>query len=218
VNYAVQTQSANQVLFAHYDMVQAEINWARNIEPYNTADYPTIQLYNNYFGGSMAGIVFQTIRESKALAYSTYALIPTPNSKEYPFTYRAYVGTQADKLDDAIRSMNELINTTPDAEKTLAAAKVSIKKDIETDRVMDENVIFTYLAAKRLGLDYDIRKNVYNQIDNIGYAEVKKYADQYIAGKPYTYCIVASDKRVKTDDLKKYGEVKVLTLQEIFGY
>jgi len=47
---------------------------------------------------------------------------------------------------------------------------------------------------------------------------VKKFHDQELANKPYTYCVVASDKRVSMDDLKKFGDVKVLTLEEIFGY
>jgi predicted Zn-dependent peptidase len=31
-----------------------------------------VTVFNNYFGGGMGSIVFQTIRESKALAYSTF--------------------------------------------------------------------------------------------------------------------------------------------------
>ena len=38
------------------------------------------------------------------------------------------------------------------------------------------------------------------------------------AGKAYTYCVVASAKKINPDELKKEGELKVLTLEEIFGY
>ena len=48
--------------------------------------------------------------------------------------------------------------------------------------------------------------------------DVKHFHQQEIAGKAYTYCVVASQKRIKMDDLKKRGDVKVLTLEEIFGY
>ena len=63
----------NQVYFANYDMVQSEIRWIRNSGAYNPAEAAKVNLFNSYFGGGMGSIVFQTIRESKALAYSTYA-------------------------------------------------------------------------------------------------------------------------------------------------
>jgi predicted Zn-dependent peptidase len=40
-----------------------------------------VNLFNNYFGGGMGSVVFQTIRESKALAYSTYSYFSLPGKK-----------------------------------------------------------------------------------------------------------------------------------------
>jgi predicted Zn-dependent peptidase len=218
-SYAIRQQNSNEVLFADYDMVQAEINWVRNAGPYNVAQTPIVNLFNSYFGaGGMSGVVFQTIRESKALAYSTFAVYNTPAKKEDPYTFRAYVGTQADKLNEAVAAMNELINDLPKGDKLVNDSKLAIKKDIETDRVTDDAVIFNYLAAKRLGNNTDIRRDVYSRVDALSFDDLKKFAADYIAGKPYTYCIVASEKRVNPDDLKKYGEVKNLSLTEIFGY
>lgn len=217
--YTMQQQTTNQVLFANYDMVQAEIRWVKNIDVYDPSQTTTIDLFNNYFGaGGMSGIVFQTIRESKALAYSTFAVYQKPQKKENPFSFIAYVGTQADKMNDAIKSMNELINDLPKADKLFADSKTAIKKDIESDRVVDENVIFNYLAAQRLGLDYDIRKKTYESVDKMTFDDIKDFTRSKISGKPYTYCIVASEKKVNIDDLKQYGEVKRLSLEEIFGY
>ena len=65
-------QTKNQVLFTDYEMVQAETRWIRNTNTYNPAENTVISVFNNYFGGGMGSLVFQTIRESKALAYSTY--------------------------------------------------------------------------------------------------------------------------------------------------
>ncbi|MDI9364642.1 MAG: insulinase family protein [Flavobacterium sp.] len=212
-------QNSNQVLFANYDMVQAEIRWIKNLDAYDAAKNTTIDLFNNYFGGGgMSGIVFQTIRESKALAYSTFAVYSKPQKKENPYSFIAYVGTQADKLNDAVKSMNELINDLPQADKLFADAQTAIKKDIESDRITDESVIFNYLAAQRLGLDYDIRKKTYAEVDKLTFEDIKTFTKKEISSKPYTYCVVASEKKVNVDDLKQYGEVKKLSLEEIFGY
>ncbi|MCU0340076.1 MAG: hypothetical protein MUE30_09330, partial [Spirosomaceae bacterium] len=58
----------------------------------------------------------------------------------------------------------------------------------------------------------------YEAADRFTFDDVKKFHAQNLSGKPYTYCVVASDKKVKTDELQKYGALKKLTLEEIFGY
>ncbi|WP_300596742.1 insulinase family protein [Niabella sp.] len=211
-------QTANQVLFANYDMVQSEIRWIRNTDPYTPSKELTVDVFNNYFGGGMGGIVFQTIRESKALAYSTYALYLTPSKKEDRYSFMGYVGSQADKMNDAIAGMNELITTLPKSDKSFESAKASLKNDLETDRITNEGILFSYLAAQRKGLDYDIRKQKYDQLAHVSFGDIQAFHQQELSGKPYTYCVLASDKKIKMEDLQKIGQVKTLTLEELFGY
>jgi predicted Zn-dependent peptidase len=209
---------SNSVLFAPYDMVQAEIMWVANSMPYDPSKLSVIELFNGYFGGDMGSIVFQTIRESKALAYSTYAFYLAPDKKGGRYTMLAYVGSQADKMNDAVSAMNELMKDLPKTEKVLEAAKESIKKNLASERITQDDIVFSYLAAKRLGLDEDYRKDIYDKVGSLTFDDIKKFYSTYISGKPYTYCVVASHDKIKMDDLKKIGEVKELSLDEIFGY
>jgi len=211
-------QTKNEVLFADYNMVQSEIRWVRNTAPYSADKEPVIDMFNNYFGGGMGALVFQTIRESKALAYSTFAIYAKPDKKEDPFYTVAYVGCQADKFNESIVAMNELLNDIPDVAENIKFARAGIKKDIETQRITQDGIIFNYLAAQQKGLNYDIRKTTYAAVDKLGYPELKKFHSEFIANKPYTYCVVASEKKVPEDTMKKYGEVKKLNLEELFGY
>ncbi|HTI12075.1 MAG TPA: insulinase family protein [Puia sp.] len=211
-------QSANQVLFTHYDMVQSEIVWIRNAASYDVSKEPVVAVFDNYFGGGMASVVFQTLRESKALAYATFATYGVPAKKEDPYYILAYIGCQADKMNDAVKGMNELLNDLPVSEKAFDLAKTSLKKDIQTERVTQDGIVFSYLAAKQKGLDYDERKNEYEALDTLTMNDVKQFHQDQVAGKPYTYCVVASEKKVNADDLKKVGEVKTVSLEELFGY
>ncbi len=213
-----QTQSKNQVLFTDYDMVQAETRWIRNTATYDPAQTTLVNVFNNYFGGGMGSIVFQTIRESKALAYSTYGYYVQPQKKTDQYYMMSYVGSQADKFGDAVGAMNDLLTTMPELSDNLELAKSQVKKDIQTERVMQDAIIFRYLAAQELGLKDDIRKEMYNNVDRITMADVKKFHTTHFSGKPYTYALVASEKNVKMDDLKKLGEVKKISLEELFGY
>jgi peptidase, M16 family len=211
-------QTKNQVLFTDYEMVQAETRWIRNTVPYNPAESTVIKVFNNYFGGSMGSLVFQTIRESKALAYSTYGMYRTPRKKDEKYYMLAYVGAQADKLKEAVSTMDDLLTTMPELPANLDLAKAQLKKDIQTERISQDDIIYNYLNAKELGLTKDIRKEIYQNLDKITMNQVKAFHDKYLSKKPYTYVILASEKKLSKEELQKIGEFKKLTLEELFGY
>ncbi len=216
--FAFTTQNKNEVLFANYDMVQSEIRWIRNIPGYDAAKQPVIDIFNNYFGAGMGALVFQTIRESKALAYSTSAFFAAPDKKEDPYMVTAYIGCQADKFNESIKAMNELLNDLPSLENNVISARSAVKKDIETDRITQDGIIYNYLAAERKGLNEDIRKKIYDNADKLQFNDLKQFHSANIANKPYTYCILASENKLSMDDIKKVGEVKKLSMEDIFGY
>jgi hypothetical protein len=95
---------------------------------------------------------------------------------------------------------------------------MGLKKDIETERITQDAILYNYLDAERKGLSEDIRKTVYEAAGKLNYDELKKFHGQFLASKPYTYCIVASEKKVNMAEVEKCGAVKKLSLNEIFGY
>lgn len=210
--------TGNTVFFTHYEMVQAEISWRHDANIFDISMTPTIRAFNEYFGGGMSSVVFQEIRESRALAYSTYAYYNQATERGKHDILLAYVGTQADKLNEAISAMNELLNNMPDNEESFNQAKWSILSSIEAERINKTEIFFTYLEAMDMGINYDERKMVYEAIQKITYADVKAFQEKNIKGKTWAIAVVGSKDKIKEEDLKKYGELKVLTLEEIFGY
>jgi len=212
------TYAANTVFFAHYEMVQAEINWRRSAEVFDINKMPTIRAFNEYFGGGMSSVVFQEIRESRALAYSTYAYYNQASEKGKNDILLAYVGTQADKLNEAITAMNELLTNMPANEESFNQAKLAILSSIEAERINKTDIFFSYLGALDMGITYDYRKMVYNAIQSMTFADIKAFQEQNIKGKVWAIGIVGSKDKIKMEDLKKYGDLRVVTLEEIFGY
>ncbi|WP_442588841.1 M16 family metallopeptidase [Pedobacter sp. AW31-3R] len=215
-NYAEAT--GNQVYFANYDMVQSEVRWVRNGGLYHPEEAAKITLFNSYFGGGMGSIVFQTIRESKALAYSTFAVFASPDSKEKQYSMIAYVGSQADKMNEAVAGMNELLNVLPESDKNFASSKYSAMNAIETSRITKNDIIAAYFADKKRGIDHDSRMDEYQALKPLTFAQIQDFHASNVANKPYNYCIVASDKKVKMEDLQKFGTLNTLTLEQVFGY
>lgn len=216
--YAYAPTLANQVYFANYDMVQSEIRWFRNAGLYDPALSAKVDLFNSYFGGGMGSIVFQTIRESKALAYSTFAVFSEPDRADKQYSMIAYVGSQADKMNDAVAGMNELLTTLPENQKTFLGSKANVINGIETGRITRDGIFSAYFADKKLGFNHDSRADEYASLKTLNFADISQFHASNVAHKPYVYCIVASDKRVKNEDLQKFGSVSTLTLEQIFGY
>ncbi|MDE5521964.1 insulinase family protein, partial [Elizabethkingia meningoseptica] len=108
--------------------------------------------------------------------------------------------------------------TLPQSDKLFATAKDGLKKTLASERVTQDGIIFNYLRAQKLGNNSDIRKNIYEQTQTMSFNDIKNFHSKQISGKNYTYCIVANENKVKEEDMKKLGELKKLSLAEIFGY
>jgi predicted Zn-dependent peptidase len=219
VTFTRNTTESSKVYFVNYKMVQAEIYWMnRQQAPYDSMAYPVIGLFNEYFGGGMSSVVFQTIRESKALAYSTFSRYGNPVRSTDPYYVMAYIGTQADKLNDAVPAMQELLTSLPKAEANFNAAKEAIKQQIETQRTNKEAIFFTLMAANKLGIHHDTNKDVYENIDKLTFGDIERFYNSRYQGIKYHMMVMGSKDKISLDDLKKYGEVVELTLEDIFGY
>lgn len=177
-----------------------------------------VGLFNEYFGGSMSSIVFQEIRESKALAYSVRSSYSLAGEKEKSNYIVSYIGTQADKLPEAMDAMEDLLDKMPQSESSFQLAKESILKSIETERITKADVLMSYESAKKLGIDYDIRKDVYSTLPKMTMNDMVKFHTQYLSKKPQAILLIGSKDKLDFNALKKYGPVKELTLKEIFGY
>jgi len=208
----------NQIYFVDYDMAQAEVIMLSKAMNYDPKLEPTMRLYNEYFGGSMSSIVFTTIRESKALAYAVRSTMATPSHPDESNYLYAYVGTQADKLPETMRSMFDLMNDMPKADNLFTQAKDAIRNKIETERISRASVLWNYERARKWNFDHDIRKDIYENVPKMSFDQIADFQKQYVKDRKYTILVLGSKNKINMDDLRKYGEIQELSLKEIFGY
>jgi len=208
----------SKVFVVNYDMKQAEVVFLAQGMHYDKTQLAKINLYNRYFGGGMSSPIFQTLRESKALAYSVNSRYSAPNNLEKSYYNFAYIGSQVDKLPEAASGMMELLKEFPMSEKGFDNAKDGSLQQIQTERITKDDLLSLYHRNKKLGLNYDVRKDVYSQIPTLSLADIKAFQEQNL--KPLNYHIVVLGNKEKLDmkSLQKYGSVTELTLKDIFGY
>ena len=216
--YLELTTSENKVFYTPYDMQQVELLFLSKDEVFNPQLLASSRLFNEYFGAGLSSIVFQEIREKKALAYSAYSYMASPSNKDKSHYLNAYVGTQADKLSDATAAMFELMNNMPEAEMQFNAAKEAVIKKLESTWTTGSSVYWEYESARDLGLDYDVNRRIYEEVKNITLDDLKAFFDGHVKGKSYHICVIGKKENIDLDVLRSMGEFQELSLEEIFGY
>jgi predicted Zn-dependent peptidase len=206
------------VYVVDYDMKQAEIIMLSNGASYDRNKVPVIALYNNYFGGGMSSVLFQDLREARALAYSTYSRYNQPNKLYKKYYNFSYIGSQADKLGEALKGLSDLLNEMPKAEVSFMAARESVLQEMRTQRITKADILFNFLEAEEMGNTTDVRKDIFEKVQKYQFGDISKFHAEQIKGKPLTVLVLGKKENLDQKVLEQYGKVKFLSLQEVFGY
>lgn len=210
--------TGGKVLFAHYPMVQTNIFLVAKDEKYNKEYLDEAYIFGEYFGSGLSSIVFQEIRETKALAYSAFSAYSTASKQDKSNYVYAFIGTQANKLNDAIIAMQELMNNMPKAENQFNGAKDAALKKIESQRITKSSIYWTYKNNLEKGIDYDVRKEIYENIKKMSIEDLNNFFKSHISRDNFTFCLMGDRENINMEELKKYGEVVEVNLEELFGY
>ncbi|MEO6884458.1 MAG: insulinase family protein [Bacteroidia bacterium] len=210
--------NTNQVYVVNHDMKQAEIIILSKGGTYDEKLAPVISMFNEYFGGGMSSIVFQDLRESKALAYSVYSDYSSPKNKDKHYLMFSYIGSQADKLPQSMAGMTNLLDTLPKSPVEFNAAKDAILQKIRTERITRAQILFNYENAQKLGLDHDIRSDIFAKVPSLTLNDIENFQKNYVKGLKYTILVMGDKNALDLKALAKYGQVNFLTMKDIFGY
>lgn len=213
-----EVETGNKVYFVNYDMVQAEMLFLSKGDTFTPEKMAASRLFNSYFGSGLSSIIFQEIRESKALAYSAYAVYRNAAEAGKPNYVQAYIGTQANKIEEAVEAMMELMNDMPEAEEQFNSAKDATLKQIAAERITKANIFWSFERLKKLGIDYDIREEMYNAIQNMTMADLKAFFDENIKDGNYTVMVIGNKSDVDFNVLKKMGQVEEVNLDYLFNF
>ena len=208
-----------KIFIAPYDAKQIYMSqFSHRNEKYDINIEPTRQMYSEYFSGGMNSIVFQEMRESRGLAYTAYAGLAAPSFVKYDYTFMSYIATQNDKMMDAIKAFNEIINEMPQSEPAFKLAKEAIIARLRTERVNKSSILWNYVNAQDMNRTEDIRKLLYEKIQTMTLQDVIKFQQEWVKGRTYHYGILGKKEDLDMEALKKMGTVVELTTEDIFGY
>ena len=208
----------NRVYFTHYDAKQSLCRQLTTSVEFDLKMVPQISMYNEYFGGSMNSIVFQEIREKRSLAYSAASVYQSANEKGMHNLNLTHIGTQNDKLIDALGAFTELLDGMPVSQQNFDIAKQALESSYRTQRTRKMSIINSYLNCERLGLKQSPAKDEYNAIKKMTLQDVVDFNKKYVKNQKRNVIVLGNKNEVDMKGLEKYGKVTELSLDEIFGY
>lgn len=217
--YTQQPTDKNIIYWAHFDTPQSQIIMLnRGEKGFNVPLNPTLRLFNEYFGGSMNSVIFQEMREARALAYTAMSFYQSPDKNTDHYYSLSYIATQYDKMQTAIDAFIELMNAMPESENAFNLAKDGIVKQIRTDRTTRDDILWKYEDYKKIGVKQDLNKETFEKVPSMTMDDLKKFQAAYLKDKPHTFLILGDRKSLPLKMLKKYGKVKEVKIETLFGY
>lgn len=180
-------------------MQQAKIYFYINSEKYDIKDDVLYDAYNQYFSGGFSGIVMNEIREKRSMAYTAYANLSAsrPNYDSYLL---GYVGTQPDKVADAIDVFMSLLNEMPQYPERIEDIKTYLRQTMANAKPSMRGKASTYQYWKEIGYTEDPSKVNMPLVDELTYDQIQKFYEARVQGRPITVIIIGDPKSI---DFKK---------------
>jgi predicted Zn-dependent peptidase len=207
---------ATEILFVDKETAQANIRIEYGTELFSEARRTAIDLYNNYFGGGMSGIVFQELREARALAYSAGAVYRQGYRAKDQDVMIGVIQSQNDKAPEALSIFVDLIDQLPVSEERFAIAKESLINQYRTGKVGFRGVIGVLRTWERQGLSPDPRAHRFAELQNATMQTMLDFHSAVIKQKPKLVSVVGDPAKIDMAAIEKAGTVRKVTVDELF--
>jgi predicted Zn-dependent peptidase len=205
-----------EIYFVEKEGAQANIRLEFGTHPFAESDRTAVDLYNNYFAGGMSGIVFQELREARALAYSAGAA--------YRQGYRAgaedlmigAIQTQNDKAVEAVAAFIDLLDNLPESAERFAIAKESLINQYRTGKIGFRSVIGVLRTWERYGLAVDPRARRFAELQEADMGLMQRFHADTVKAQPKLISVVGDPAKIDFEGLAAHGEIKRIAPEDIF--
>ena len=164
-----------------------------------------------------SGLVMNEIREKRSMAYTAFGQMVTPELPGKDTYLIGYVGTQGDKVADAVDVYLDLLTNMPLYPERLENIKTYLRQEALTTKPSFRNKSFAFDYWQRLGYNDDPARVNMPKIDGLQFDEISDFYNKYIKGQPIVVVITGDP---KTIDLKaiqaKWGKVTKVSTSRLF--
>ncbi len=177
-----------------------------------------LEVLGEYIGGGMYSLMFQEVREFRAMAYSAHGYVtsPMPVEKEKSAALVTSLGTQADKSLAALQLVDSLLRVLPLKESTFTASVQSLAAQANNGYPTFRGVASSIHNCEIKGYTEDPNKAIVDHLDEVSLEAMKQYYDAFVAPSPRCLIIVGDREKLPMDKIAEFGEIVELTQKDIY--
>ncbi len=199
------------------DAVQTQLWFAVEGDPVGPAELAAAEAFGEYLGGGMAGLVFQEVREFRALAYSASASFKRDESPAQRGQLLGHVGCQADKTFDVLDVMTGLITNMPERRDRLGLVRSALIRGQETESPSFRALQDKLREWRHRGFREDPRRALLPAYADLDFDDIIAFYRHHVAGRPLAIMIVGDPRKADPARLRKYGRVVRLRERKLYS-
>ena len=199
-------------------MQQAKIYFFIEGAPFAIKETVLNNAFNEYFGGGFSGIVLNEIREKRSMAYTAYGAFLTPPVPKRNTYFIGYVGTQSDKVVDALNVYCSLLDSMPQNGDNIENIRTILAQEMFSNHPTFRSKSQRMIAWSRLGYQIDPAMLQVRQVEKLQFEDIVGFYKKYVQGKPMRVLIMGDPKLIDQKALKaRFGKVNKLSAGKMFS-
>jgi predicted Zn-dependent peptidase len=205
-----------EILFIDQKTAQSQIRIEAAGPVFDPDRRLAVELFNDYFGGGMSAVVFQEIREARALAYAAGATYATGSRTGEEDLMIGALGTQVDKSIEALEAMLDLMDNPPSDEQRFNLSLNALENTYRTTPIGFRGRIGAVRSWERLELEGDPRAETFAALSDAELDLMMAFHRETIKGTPRLISIVGDSDRIDMEALANFGKVITLNVDDVF--
>ena len=198
------------------ETAQAQVRIEFGDGSYSEENELDIELFNDYFGGGMSSVVFQELREARALAYSVWAHYLQPSHRQSENLVMGNIGTQPDKAGEALYAFLDLFENLPESEGRFQNTLGSLENQYRVGKLNFRSILGAVKGWERLGFEHDPRPRRFEKLTKATMEDLTSFHQERIAGRPKLISIVGPRDRLDLERIQKLGTFREMKIDEIY--
>ncbi|PCH60859.1 MAG: hypothetical protein COC19_05370 [SAR86 cluster bacterium] len=206
----------NQIYIVNKETAQAQVRIEFADGEYSDEISVAASIYNNYFGSGMSSVVFQELREARALAYSAQASYAQGRRLNDENLMLGVIGTQTDKTIDALAAFIDLVDNMPISQERFDESTNSLLNRYRTSKISFRQVIGAVRSWELLGLEGDPRKNRYETLQSASLDDLLNFQAEHVKNRSKLISIVGDTSIIDVAELAQFGTVTEIEVDQLF--
>ena len=199
-------------------MQQAKIYFMIEGTPFNVNEAVLYDAFNEYFGGGFSGLVMNEIREKRSMAYTAYGAFITPPMQNRNSRFIGYVGTQSDKVIDALDVYRSLLDSMPQNGENIENIRTILRQSLLSHHPTFRSKSQVMTDWMRLGYQIDPATLQIRQVQKLKFEDIVRFYEAHVKGQPVKVLIIGDPKLIDQKALKaRFGKVNKLNSDKLFG-